>query len=133
MFSANDCKKSAAMASHGSPTGASSIGGDSGNCFDLPDLLVFCRRCWLVAFFDFFDSLFFFRFLLAAIFRPPYDHVWHNETRVSPPFWLSMPITSKTLVLKRSVYRMSGLRPLTKGENPTGIYRASYQSGLRGR
>jgi hypothetical protein len=47
------------------------VGGDFFGCFDLPDLLVLWRRCWLVVFLAFFDCLLFLRFLLAAIFSPP--------------------------------------------------------------
>ena len=43
------------------------IGGNLSGCFDLPDLLVLCRRSWVVAFRAFFDCLLFCRFLLAAI------------------------------------------------------------------
>jgi hypothetical protein len=46
------------------------VGGDFFGCFDLPDLLVFRRRPWLVAFRTFFACLFFLRFL-AAIFLTP--------------------------------------------------------------
>jgi hypothetical protein len=59
----------------GSPVRGSSVaggivGGDSCGCLDLPDLLVFRRRAWLVVFRTFFDRLVFLRFL-AAIFLLP--------------------------------------------------------------
>jgi hypothetical protein len=46
-------------------SGSSTGGGDFRGCFDLPDLLVFSRRCCLVAFRTFFDCLVFLRFLTA--------------------------------------------------------------------
>jgi hypothetical protein len=58
------------LSATGSSTLGGIVGGDFFGCFDLPDLLVFRRRCWLVAFRTFFDCLGFLRFFNAIFLTP---------------------------------------------------------------